>query len=148
MYSRRKGKAGSKKPIKKTMPTWVRYKPKEVELLVLKLAKEGKTASQIGLFLRDSYGIPDVKKLTKKNITTILKEKKLLKEIPEDLMALIGKSVGVRKHLEENRKDQPAKRGLDITESKIRKLIKYYKKTGKLKEEFKYDPKKVEMFLE
>lgn len=148
MYSRNKGKAGSKRPAKKTLPTWVRYKPKEVELLIVKLAKDGRTASQIGLFLRDTYGIPDVKKLAKKKITVILKEKKLLREIPEDLMALIRKAVLVRKHLEDNKKDKTAKRGLQLTESKIRRLIKYYKSSGKVKEEFKYDPKKAEIFLE
>ena len=61
MYSRRKGKAGSKKPAKKQVPSWLRYKGKEVELLVVKLAKEGKNPSQIGLHLRDVYGIPDTK---------------------------------------------------------------------------------------
>ena len=131
-YSRSKGKAGSKRPARKTLPTWVRYKPKEVELLIVKLAKDGKTPSQIGLFLRDTYGIPDVKRLTKKKITSVLEERKLLKEIPEDLMSAIRKSVLVRKHLEENKKDQTAKRGLELAESKIRGLIKYYKKTGKL----------------
>lgn len=148
IYSRRKGKSGSKKPVKKTLPTWVRYKPKEVELLIAKLAKEGKSPSQIGLFLRDAYGIPDVKILTKKNITATLKEKNLLGEIPEDLLSLIKKAALIKKHLEENKKDQAAKRGLEITESKIRRLIKYYKRTGKVKEDFRYEPKKWGMFLE
>lgn len=147
-YSRRKGKAGSKKPTKKILPTWVRYKPKEVELLIVKLAKEGRTPSQIGIFLRDTYGIPDVRKLTKKRITATLQEKKILKKIPEDLMALIRKFILVRKHLEENKKDTTAKRGFQLTESKIRRLIKYYKMSGKLPEDFRYDPKKVEMYLE
>lgn len=148
VYSRRKGKSGSKKPVKKALPTWVRYKPKEVELLIAKLAKEGKSPSQIGLFLRDAYGIPDVKILTKKNVTVTLKEKNLLGEVPEDLLSLIKKAALIKKHLEENKKDQAAKRGLEITESKIRRMIKYYKRTGKLKEDFRYEPKKWGMFLE
>jgi len=147
-YSRSKGKSGSMRPVVKTIPNWVRYKVKEVELLVVKLFKEGRTPSQIGLFLRDSYGIPDVKTLANKSITGILKEKELLKPIPEDLMALIEKAVLVRKHMEENTKDFTAKRGLQLTESKIRRIIKYYKTSGRLPEEFKYDPKKAEMFLE
>ena len=52
MYSRKKGKAGSKKPFK-SKANWVKYKPKEVELLIAKFAKTGKTGSQIGLILRD-----------------------------------------------------------------------------------------------
>ena len=59
MHSRKRGKAGSKKPMKKVLPLWVRYKSKELELLIVKLAKEGKTPSQIGVILRDTYGIPD-----------------------------------------------------------------------------------------
>jgi len=68
IYSRRKGKSGSKKPIKKVLPTWVRYKAKEVELLIIKLAKEGKPLAEIGLILRDTYGIPSTRLLTNKKI--------------------------------------------------------------------------------
>lgn len=148
MYSRRKGKAGSHKPSQSTVPSWVRYKEKEIELLITKLSKEGKSPSQIGLILRDTYGIPNSKLITKKQITSILKEKKLLSEIPEDLLALIRKSIAINKHIEANKKDETAKRGLILTESKIRKLIKHYKKTGKLSSEWKYDPKRAGMFTE
>jgi len=91
MYSRKRGKSSSKKPLRTTSPSWVSYQAKEVELLVAKLSKEGKTPSYVGLVLRDTYGIPDVKLSTKKSITSILEEKKLLAQIPEDLMALIRK---------------------------------------------------------
>ena len=37
MHSRKRGKHGSKKPAKKTSPPWIRYKPKEVELLIAKI---------------------------------------------------------------------------------------------------------------
>lgn len=148
MHSRRKGKAGSHKPLKPSAPSWVRYKEKEIELLLTKLAKEGKSASQIGIVLRDTYGIPDVKLIVNKSITQILKEKNILSEIPEDLLALIRKSIAINKHLESNKKDETAKRGLTLTESKIRRLIKHYKKTGKLSSEWKYDPKRAGMFIE
>lgn len=148
MYSRRKGKAGSHKPSQSSIPSWVRYKEKEIELLITKLAKEGKSSSQIGTILRDTYGIPNSKLITKKQITVILTEKKISSEIPEDLLALIRKSIAVNKHLEANKKDETAKRGLTLTESKIRALIKYYKKIGKLSSEWKYDPKRAGMFIE
>ena len=98
MHSRKKGKSGSKKPIKKSVPVWSRYKSNEVELLITKLAKEEKSGSQIGMILRDSYGIPDIKSVTKKKIGRILKEKDLVKDIPEDLMALIKKVFLIRKY--------------------------------------------------
>jgi len=147
MHSRAKGKSSSTKPIKETAPTWVRYKPKEVELLVLKLSKEKHTASEIGIILRDVYGIPRVKLITKKSVSDILKEKKGLPEIPDDLMNLIEKSIMLRNHLDENHKDMVAKRGLQLTESKIRRLSKYYKKSKRLPEEWKYDPKKVKLLI-
>lgn len=148
MYSRKKGKSGSKKPLKKIVPTWMRYKPKEIELLVIKLAKEGNSPSKIGLILRDVYGIPSTKFINNKKITTILKEKKLLPSIPEDLMALIKKAVLIKEHLGNNALDETAKRGLQLTESKIKRLTKYYKKTGKLSSEWKYEPEKASFFVE
>ena len=148
MHSRDKGKSGSKKPIKKTVPSWVRYKSNEVVLLVTKLAKEGNTASKIGLILRDMYGIPDVATITKKNILQILKEKDLGSEIPDDLSALIKKGVMIRKHLETNKKDEPAKRGLTLTESKILRLVKYYKRTGVLPDFWKYDSSKASLLVQ
>jgi len=147
MYSGRKGKSGSTKPSKITRLSWVRYKPNEIELLIAKLAKEGKTSSQIGLFLRDVYGIPNIKQVIGKNVTTILKEKNILSKIPEDLMALIKSSITLKKHLESNKHDVPAKRGLELTESKIRKLVKYYKKTKKLEKDWKYDPDKIKILI-
>jgi len=148
MYSRRRGKAGSKKPIKKAIPLWVRYKPKEVEMLIVKLAKEGNTSSKIGAILRDTYGIPDARLLCKKKIYKIMEEKGIKQEIPEDLIALIKRAVSIRKHLEENKKDEVAHRGLTLTESKIKRLVKYYKKSGKLASEWKYEPERAEFFVE
>ncbi len=148
MYSRKRGKSGSKKPLKKTKPVWSIYKPKEVEILIVKLAKERKTSSQIGVFLRDVYGIPDVKTITKKSITTILKENNLLKQIPEDTTFLIKRRIALEKHLEENKHDKTALRGLQLTESKIKRLIKYYKRTKKIPVEWKYDPKRIRIYIE
>lgn len=146
-YSRAKGKAGSKKPIKRIVPSWSRYGAKEVEMLIVKLNKEGQTPSQIGLHLRDVYGIADVKILCKKSITQILEDKKVLNPMPEDLMALIKKLTLIKKHLDENKQDKVALRGLQITESKIRTLIKYYKRTGKIAKDWTYDVSKAKLYV-
>lgn len=148
MHSRKRGQSGSTKPVKPVKPTWLTYKPKEIEMLIQKLAKEGKTASEIGIALRDTYGIPDVKSLAGKKISTILEEKKLLKDIPEDLKALIKKSVAVHKHLEENKQDKTAIRGKQLTESKIKRLVKYYKLNGKLPLDWKYDQASLRLYVE
>ncbi|MFW6450316.1 MAG: 30S ribosomal protein S15 [Nanoarchaeota archaeon] len=148
MHSRKRGVSGSNKPYRKSPPSWVRYKPKEIEMLVVKLAKEGKTASQIGIILRDSYGIPNVKDITGKKLHKILEEKKLSTEIPEDLMGVIKKNIKVRKHLEDNPTDKVAKRGLQLAESKIKRLVKYYKREGRLSADWRYDPEKVRLLIE
>ncbi len=148
MHSRKKGKSGSSKPAQPSKPAWIGRKPKEVEMLVVKYAKEGKSMSRIGLHLRDEYGVPSVKLVAGKSIRQILEEKKLLPELPDDLLALMRKAVLIRKHQEENRQDMPAKRGLQLTESKIFRLVKYYKGTGRLPATWKYDPAKIKLQVE
>ncbi len=147
MHSRARGKAKPTRPSKRILPSWVRYKEKEVEMLVTKLAKEGKSTSEIGIILRDSYGIPDVRTVAKKTISQILKEKSLEREYPEDIFNLIKRAFVIRKHIEKNRQDKTALRGLQLTESKVKRLGKYYKKTGRLPEDWKYDPKTIRLHV-
>lgn len=148
MHSRAQGKSKSKRPLKINKPSWLTYKPKEIELLVIKLHKDNKTPSQIGLYLRDAYGIPDVKLIVGRSITKILEDKQLLAKVPEDLTALIRKSIMIGKHLEKNKQDMPAKRGLQLTQSKIHRLTKYYKSTGRLPNDWKFNPKQAALFIE
>lgn len=148
MHSRKRGKHGSKKPAKKTAPSWIRYKAKEVELLIAKLAKEGKSTSQIGTLLRDTYGIPNVLALCGKSVSTILTEKKLMQEVPEDLTSLFKRYAGIKKHIVSNKNDETAARGLHLTESKIGRLVKYYKRTGRISEAWKFDPERTGFFAE
>ena len=148
MYSRKKGKSGSTKPVLTKQPGWTRYKPKEIELLIVKLAKESKTSSEIGIILRDTYGVPNVKLSCNKKIAKILAERKLLQKLPEDLTALIGKVVFITKHREKNHKDQTAKYGLQLTESKINRLVKYYKLKKVLPEDWKYERSRAAMLVE
>ncbi|MBI2041129.1 MAG: 30S ribosomal protein S15 [DPANN group archaeon] len=138
MHSRRRGISGSKKPSLARAPAWVSYKPEEIESLIVKLAKQGLPQSQIGLALRDSYGIPDVEKIISKKIGRVLQEKNIVPEIPEDLHALIKKSIQIKKHLELHKKDKHSKRGLQLTESKIFRLVKYYKSARRLPTNWKY----------
>ncbi|MBI2148370.1 30S ribosomal protein S15 [Candidatus Woesearchaeota archaeon] len=138
MYSRKKGRAGSKKPLVTKPQPWITHNPEEIEQLIVKIAKSGKPASQIGLVLRDSYGIPDVHRLTSKKINQILKEHKLVHKIPDDLISLIKKEIKIIKHLESNKHDMPSRRGLSLTGSKIKRLTKYYKKKGVLSEDWTY----------
>jgi len=147
-YSRDRGKSGSHKPVEKNVPSWVSYKPKEVEALIVKLGKQEKPSTEIGLILRDSYGIPNVKAILGKKVCEVLKENKLAKAIPEDLTSLIKRDIELMKHLEANHKDMTAKRGIQLTESKIKRLIKYYKTKGIIEKNFIFDRNKAKLLLE
>ncbi len=147
IHARKRGKSGSKRPVERKVQPWVRYKAVEVELLIGKLSKEGKSSSEIGLILRDTYGVPDVKALTGKSITKIMEEKGSVFEVPEDLLNLIKKLVRIKSHLEENNHDLVSKRALQLTDSKIRRLIKYYKNSGKLSKDWKYDLDKIKLLI-
>tara|TARA_Y100000034_G_C6697753_1_gene307516 strand:+ start:15 stop:467 length:453 start_codon:yes stop_codon:yes gene_type:complete len=147
MHSRDKGKSGSVKPVKR-IPAWAPYKDKEVEKLVIKYAKIGKSTSEIGVTLRDSYGIHSVADLTNKKISKILVENNLAKKLPEDLLNLIRKMISVKQHFEKNKQDMTAKRGYILTDSKIRRLVKYYKSTKKIPTDWKLNMDRLKMYLE
>jgi len=105
----------------------------EVEQIVKKLYEEGISPEKIGLKLRDEYSIPKAKLITQK-ICKILKEN--IKE-PSDLSNLIKKAKQLKKHFEKNKQDQVAKRNLLITESKIIRLSRYYKREKILPQSWK-----------
>ncbi len=128
-------------------PEWIAYSNEEIEEFIVKFKREGKTASQIGVILRDQYGIPSVKEGTGEKITQILKRNGQAEEYPEDLMNLIRRAVNIRDHLEENPKDLHGKRGLTIIESRIRRLGRYYAANGQLPEGWRYDPTKAALLV-
>jgi len=139
------GRSASTRPVSKVTPSWVQYTQEEVEQLVIELAKRGFSQSMIGVILRDQYGIPSVKPILGKSISEVLQEHELAPQIPEDLMNLIRRAVRIRKHLEEHPKDLSAERGLNLVESKIHRLVKYYKRVGKLPQDFVYTPEAFSM---
>ncbi len=143
LHSRKKGKSGSTRPSRLEKPVWVERSAEDVEGLVVKLARKGYSKSMIGIILRDSYGIPLVKVVSGKRIRQILEENKIETPLPEDLSNLVKKALSIRKHLETNHKDLQGKKGLNRTEAKIYRLIKYYKKSNKIAQDFKYDPEKI-----
>jgi small subunit ribosomal protein S15 len=144
MHSRKHGKHGSKKPIKK-MHSWLMYDKDEIRELILKLAREGKTNAQIGLILRDQYGVPDVRALGTK-VSKITSEE-IKKDVPEDLYNLLKQAVNLHSHLLQNKKDSKAKHGFELMESKVRRLVKYYTRTGKLPPDWRYSIEKAKLLV-
>ncbi len=146
MHSRKRGKSGSRKPLQKIAP-WVSYSAKEVEQIVVKLSKQGMQSNKIGIILRDQYGVPSVKVATGKYVAKILKENTLYPEFPEDMFNLLKHAVNLRMHLEKNKKDYTSQRGLEMTESKIRRLGKYYIGRKVLPSGWKYDHERARLLV-
>ena len=139
MHSGGKGISNSALPYRRTPPSWLKISSGEVVDHVVKLARKGLTPSQIGIILRDSHGIPQVKNVTGNKVLRILKANSLAPQIPEDLYYLIKKAVNVRKHLERNRKDKDSKFRLILIESRVHRLARYYKRTKVLPPTWKYE---------
>ena len=126
-------------PYKRKTPTWVNQNKKELNNLILKLSKKGLVPSQIGFYLRDCKGIPQVKNVTGKKILRILTINGLAPDLPEDLFFLIKKAINIRKHLERNRKDKDSKFRLILVESKIHRVTRYYKRKKKISQNWRYE---------
>ena len=138
IYSHRKGKSHSMRPPSKRFPPWVNYSVDEVEALIVKLSKDEISPSQIGIRLRDEYNIPLVKPVIGKSIRKVLEENNLNSQIPEDLAGLLTRAKKLQDHLKTNKGDRKNVRSLELLESKIHRLHKYYKGIGRLPSNWKY----------
>ena len=147
MHARKRGKASSTRPYRNQAPEWFSHDEKFVKKKVEELRRQGLSTSMIGVILRDQYGVPNVREVLGTKMSHIVKELNLEPKYPEDLVNLVKKASNLRKHLEENKKDLHSKRGLQLIESKIRRLVKYYKKKDVFPPEWKYDPQKAGLLL-
>lgn len=134
-----KGISQSALPYRRTVPTWLKLTPDEVKDQIFKLAKKGMTPSKIGVILRDSHGVAQVRFVTGNKILRIMKAMGHVPDLPEDLYHLIKKAVAIRRHLERNRKDKDSKFRLILVESRIHRLARYYKKKSVLAPNWKYE---------
>jgi len=139
MHSNGKGISDSALPYKRTPPAWLKLGTNEIVDHIVKLSKKGMTPSQIGVVLRDSYGVAQVKNVTGNTILRLLKAQGLSPSLPEDLYHLIKKAIALRKHLEKFRKDKDSKFRLILVESRVHRLARYYKKRRQLPPTWKYD---------
>jgi ribosomal protein S15P/S13E len=90
------------------------------------------------MMMRDRYAVPLVKSMTGKNVQELLRPGQQAGALPEDLSVLVNKATEMRRHLEKNRKDYVNKRSLAMIESKIHRLVKYYRAKGQLRPEWEY----------
>ena len=139
MHGPGKGIAGTSLPYRRTPPAWLKHTTRDVVQTIVKMARKGVPPSMIGLQLRDSMGVAQVKSLTGRKIVRILKHNGLAQSLPEDMYCLIKRAVSMRKHLEKNRRDGDAKYRLIMVESRIHRLGRYYKRVKQLPPTFKYE---------
>lgn len=138
MHTRKRGRAGSKRPVREGKPVWVTIGNDDLDQLIVKLKKEGLTKSKLGMVLRDQYGIPKVKEIRGTRISKILETNGVREKVPEDLAALISKAINLNKHLGINPKDLKNRRGLELVEAKIKRLSDYYRRKSKLPTGWRY----------
>lgn len=147
LHTRKGGKSKrSRKHYPRDVPSWFDMDASEVEANVEKLGREGYSPAKIGVILRDEYSIPDVKAVTGKNLVKIMEERGLNQQYPADLLDLMKRAVRMRRHLNANPPDVSNKERLNRVESKIRRLVKYYNKTGKLKN-WRYTPEQAALLV-
>lgn len=91
---------------------WTKISPKEVEKIIVELARQGMSAEKIGLVLRDQHGLPKAKLLGVK-ISKVLKENNL--ESDSEKKNIQNKIENLKKHSGKNKHDYTA----------IRKTVMY-----------------------
>ncbi len=88
--------------------------------------------------MRDEYGVPLIKPILGKRISQLLEENNSTPEMPEDLNQLVQKALALQKHLKVHNTDKRNIRSLELIEAKIHRLSKYYKRKGKILQNWKY----------
>ena len=147
MHSKGKGISRRSLPYRKAPPSWVQISASDLNEQIVKMAKRGQSPSQIGVVLRDQYGIPQVKGVTGSKILRILKVAGVAPQLPEDLYHLIKKAVNVRKHIEKFRADRDGKFRLILIESRIHRLARYYRSVKSLPPTWRYQSKKADTLI-
>ena len=93
MHAPGKGISQSALPFRRTVATWLKLSSDDVKEQIFKLSKKGLTPSQIGVILRDSHGVAQVRFVTGNKILRILKSKGLAPDLPEDIYYLVSEAV-------------------------------------------------------
>jgi len=138
IHAKRKGQHGSTRPFIQKNPEWVPLDAEEIIEIIVKLHGEGASKASIGARLRDTYAVPNVRLATGKSVAQILTGKGLTREIPEDLSSLMKRAVDLQGHIKTHKADLSNKRGLQLIESKIRRLARYYREEGVLPSDWDY----------
>lgn len=110
-------------------PTWLKIKEPELKSLIVELSKKY-APSQIGIILRDQYGIPTTKVFGKK-LKAYMDELGI--SVNENLDNAEEKVEKLKEHLKNNVTDRKAKHKLQKAQSRLNITRKYFaRKTKKV----------------
>ena len=108
-------------------PVWLKMSEEELKKLVLELSEKYQPA-QIGLILRDQYGVPTTKVFGRK-LSAYLKEAG--KNEFFELKNVEKKVAAIKEHMESNITDKKAKHKLQKSMSKLNAMRKYSERRKK-----------------
>ena len=148
MHSKGKGTSGSSKPNNDTAPSWSESDKGTVEELILKYANDGHSSAKIGSLLRDIHAVPDVRLVMGERISQTLSRNNLDSTYPEDMMNLMRKALSLIDHLSSNKKDLHNRRQLELCESRLCRLAKYYVRTGRISSTWTYKRDQLRLMVE
>jgi small subunit ribosomal protein S15 len=103
-------------------PTWVKMKEPELKTLIVELS-EKYAPSQVGIILRDQYGIPTTKVFGKK-LKAYYQDLGI--ERNEDLENADKKVTNLKEHLKNNITDRKAKHKLQKAQARLNITKKYF----------------------
>jgi len=103
-------------------PAWLKMKEQDIIKIIAELSEKYQPA-QIGLVLRDNYGIPTTKIYGKKLLSYL---KELGKNTNPELENAGKKVERMKEHLKSNVTDRKAKHKLQKAQSRLNVLKKYY----------------------
>ena len=148
MHSKGKGTSGSSKPNIDTAPSWSESDKGTIEELIIKYANEGHSSAKIGTLLRDMHAVPDVRLVMGERISQTLSRNDLESKYPEDMMNLMRKALSLIDHLSNNKKDLHNRRQLELCESRLRRLARYYVGTGRIPSTWAYKRDQLRLMVE
>ncbi len=148
MHSKGKGTSGSSRPNIDTAPSWSESDKGTVEELIIKYANEGHSSAKIGTLLRDMHAVPDVRLVMGERISQTLSRNDLESKYPEDMMNLMRKALSLIDHLSNNKKDLHNRRQLELCESRLRRLARYYVGTGRIPSTWAYKRDQLRLMVE
>lgn len=148
MHSKGKGASGSRKPHSEAPPGWSNSDKEEIEELIMQLSGEGHTNASIGTVLRDKHGVPDVRLVTGERISQTINRLGESTGLPEDLMSLMRRALRLIDHLSQNSKDIHNRRQLELCESKIRRLSRYYREKNQIDSDWTYKRDQLRLMVE